>query len=282
MLAPKGKLLGYVAEYCTVCRDIVPARLLRIPRPGAQVIPRPTEDVFCCTACEHTVATEAHRYRSFANAADEPLEKLVAQTHPDLPEVMAPRIFHERAAIVGEDQSIDRRAWMQESLRTLAYVPNVCADKAMRHATLVSVLVGGSLFVVGSCVWSMNSVTMTDQRAIRWSLLVLFVPIGVTIAIYLATRALRIRRTARAILTRMLARSLRPLRPTEAELKELLTWCSVALPAIHRVLDADMLHAAIRAERDVSLANVDHLAHVYPNLKLTTQDFDERPNDADQ
>jgi hypothetical protein len=81
-------------------------------------------------------------------------------------------------------------------------------------------------------------------------------------------------------LHRMLARTFRPLKTTDEELRTLVEWCRVALPQMHTLLDATRLHAALRAQRDISLTNVDQLALTYPFLATTREDIERRQAQA--
>src|SRR6185295_10855940 len=79
--------LGYVAEFCPVCREIRACRLLRVgekfsadPVNGA----RPVTNIVRCEQCPFTTPVEALGYASIAKTPPSDIETLIQQTNPQI------------------------------------------------------------------------------------------------------------------------------------------------------------------------------------------------------
>lgn len=126
--------LGFVADFCPMCRKPTPCRLVRIGMVshlygisiGAGKL---AGHIAECMVCKVQIETEAERYREPLKAFDVReaassvrVQQLVAQTFPSLPEHYGKRLELEQR-LLREPQSIDpdtRRALIMEPFELLA------------------------------------------------------------------------------------------------------------------------------------------------------------------
>lgn len=247
---------GVVADYCVICRDVQSHRV----RHEVDKNRNPLPPVIVCESCGLRTAVNPSRYLSVAADPNTSLPSLISKTFPRLPVEILGRVRWERAAIQGTLAAPERQEAIREPFIVVSYLarpgPGV-------FAYFVSVSL---LFIVGMMASAIvNMLVQEALQALRFNPNVirgvcLAIMAGLLIAIVTipAKIILRKRRNiGRPVVVPMLARSLRPLRPSIDELQTTIGWALAMRQPIGGMLSAEELSQAIARQPDRSLVHVD-------------------------
>ncbi|WP_416762629.1 hypothetical protein ACNI65_09580 [Roseateles sp. So40a] len=214
--------LGYVADFCPICRDKRVFELKRVGSAGhVYYISAGQGELvgyeLICQDCRTSLQTDPGIYASFAKLPA-PVEELVRTTFPNIDEVMADRLaLEERIRREPSSLSADeRRALIRHPFLLLS--PKVDRRFASTHVdrwvglSLVGALL---LMMIGP---ALTHVVAPDEAELS---MLLFIVLGVALVVW-QVAASKTRFMEREIIP-VLAKSLHPLRPTEAELREVMS-----------------------------------------------------------
>lgn len=276
MLSPKPQPLGVVADYCRICRDIVPIRFTRVAGPPRGRGPIETVDVRSCTSCGCKMEADTADYRVLEIDEHMPLETLIEHTNPELPVNVRIFVANERLAIADAHPKATRWQCLQSATRLVAYVPEQCKEDARRNDSIPLIVLTCLAFVLAGVLFIPRTPVL-PQLGIEIKSLILAGIVAVGYAIWYIQSSLRTRRLTRLTLLALLARALRPYSPDEAELRELHGWCRTELPDVARQIDVTSLHNAIQALPDIALVNVRRLQQTYSVLKPSEKELSHKP-----
>ncbi len=241
---------GWVAEYCVICRDVHPHQVVHGRDDRGNALP-PAVD---CASCSLSSTTNASRYLTVLTKLPETLTELVARTFPRLPLAVGGRILWEKEAIRGALQPPERQQAIQEPFLILSYL-------ARRNYGIGAFLGFSVLFTVLSFIpMTIAAVTLFPARTQDRALGVL-IWVGIAGSVALAAWIVRRnrRRSGKRVILPMLSKSLRPLRPSIDELREIAEWAKGMRQPIGMLFDANELFEAISRQTDRSLVHADEM-----------------------
>jgi hypothetical protein len=259
---PKEIPLGYVAHYCTICHDINRFSLVRTTTNRAA---SPAHHA-ACASCGLRVAVDPQEFRAVLKDEGAELSALVSETSPELPFLVRDRVYMTRLGVAGGDDRVDRKRLLQEPFRILMYIPSILSKRRrLTFADIASMSVIGVIGLLTAAVLVIgDDLASTRMLAVGVALVIVLLIMSVVVGQFLERPR---RRRCKAVLHTMLGKAMRPFKPTEQEVQEVVAWCKLTSPALAPFVEAPELHRAIRALPDTSLNNVDALAHEYPVLK---------------
>ncbi len=238
--------LGYVADFCYLCREVRPFELERIGLAGHIYYVSLTQGELVghrrrCTTCGTEFDAAAERYARTLKER-RPVRELLPQTFPDLARHHAGRFALEKAIrdAFTKLSAADRDALLKEPFKLLAYK----AEDRFRNS---SVLAGSSAVFFGSMI-ALGPLVMLLARAAPdyegeiLAGMVVVAAIGTWIfSVWLRGRLLR-----KDVLP-PLASALHPLRPTREELAAVLKDMKALGLKIGKRLSADAVLAAVKS-----------------------------------
>lgn len=250
----RGKPRGWVADYCPICRDVQPHRLLLFLDKEMRTMPPVAE----CEECEFRQISEAERYFRIAAKKPDSLRDLIDSTFPRLPLLASSRVAWERRAIAGQIGPPERRAILQEPLLAVGYLrfasPGIIAGLVILAIVFLPIF----LAMGGVYDYWMRSSGPAERSPYP-------VVIGAAIALVIATQisisllSAFQRSFARKHALPKIARSLRPLRPSLEEIHEILDWARAVDVPIARCIEEASLRRAIAEQPDRSFTHYDEL-----------------------
>lgn len=253
----------WIAYYCVVCRDISAHRLMT-DRSGSEV-----QLVAECEECSLRRFVNRKSFLNVCSPRPQTLRSLIERTDPVLCAKCLSRIRLERAMVGGELLPAQRAIALRAPFELLTYLapPRSITAGVRRGAALWMLL--ASLCAVPALItvivivyfWVLDALKIAKPSAIAdWILGCLI--IGPGILYVFVTRAILRKRNVRRSKDRvvpMLARSLRPLRPTAEELSDVQAWLRASRNPLYPVVNFQDLAATIRTLPDTSLRNVEDL-----------------------
>lgn len=259
----------WVAEYCLICRDVQPHRLAFQRDSQSR---RPVHFVKC-SVCSHQSETDATRYQATVHDLPPSILELVNQTFPRLPLVVAGRVAFEKEAIGQRLASPERLEAIREPFVVLGH--------------LTSSGPGVGLFLFLSVVFGILSfiptVLFTVLVNARHQETVLMVAgtIGFIAAVALAGVVVlrRRRHLGKRIIVPMISRSLRPLRPSKEELRDVLRWTATMGHPIAELFTVQELFDSVSRHPDRSLINADEMNLIEMARRMYSE-LDAAQNDA--
>ena len=217
--------MGYVAEFCPICRGVRPLQVDSVNSVGhLYFIPLGRGKVVCyrgrCADCGLLREVDPLAYLSFAGTSGGSIQALVAETFPGLADVYAERLafedkLRERLGSLSGDE---RTASILEPFEAIAPMVEgrtaVEFDRKSGWGCALTFIVPSCFLVAAAAVRSAHL-----QSVLLIASAVAFGLGTVVTAFFLATGPSRY---IRERVLPMLVRSLRPLKPTEAELAQAL------------------------------------------------------------
>lgn len=240
---------GFVAEYCIICHDVARHAIL------AEHGPSGVTTVGSCTQCGLRTITDATRYLSLVKATDTPIPVLVSETHPLLPAAAVDRAYGDYMLFAGAEPAECRSFALREPFRVISYL--TATQSPHFRLPIVGLIVGAILGVL-LYVWADHSRSWVESHfgtkvpPIQAAAFILAEVLATGGFTYIGYRVRR--RLKRRIIT-MIARSLRPLKPSIAELEQVLSVARVSGSAPGWLKAAD-LDTAIRSMPDPSFRNM--------------------------
>jgi hypothetical protein len=223
----KVKDLGFVADYCIICRQIQPffvqeigmvSHVYWIPHGDVEVMGH----IGICVVCEVSMGVDPQTYKGFSPDCDSGIERLIADTYPTIREDLSERLeLYERAkryAAINSEEA--RRNVILEPLLLLAplvqekFGGNVVLGPAAAVSCICTVFLPIALLIVG-CV----------MQAYIW-----FILSGTSIVLGIVITWLLQKRHRRSFFRKSilptLAHSLRELNPKIQEVENALESCA--------------------------------------------------------
>jgi hypothetical protein len=216
---------GYVADFCAICREIKPFRVSDI-RLAHHVFFVPiakgatVSQMRTCTACGQQSFPEPGTYEAFVQDPHADINALVQQTNPTLLDDLTDRLVLEEKAKLSPPQLTpgERTALLVEPFMALSgqvqrrFAPGGCAN------VLGALALVAALFL--ACLWIVYSGETTGGM---YALVTAGGVVGALLLIYaLWSFATSSRRYMKGRVVPLLAKALAPLKPTEAELADVL------------------------------------------------------------
>jgi len=240
--------LGYVADFCPMCRDARPFELRRVGVAGHIYYVSLGEGQFVgnqrvCQDCKTAFNANPAHYASVSKALT-PLEELARQTFPKLREAyqavfsLEDRIRNSPTSLSPEERrSAIRNPLLFLSPKVEKRFESTHIDRQTGLAFLATILaLFGGIFLVG-----LVAPSATDSAALT------IVSLG---ALYIVWSALGSgRRYLRSEIVPVLVRTLRPIQPTEAEVRAALEEVRAAGHRIGAKLKAGEVMAAFASVR---------------------------------
>lgn len=220
------KKLGYVADFCPVCRIVTPLQVTRIGV-GEHLYGvslgkgKLVGHEGVCLICQTRLGIDATTYDFIATTAGEGIDSLLYRTFPKLKEVRAARLALERQVVEGTLAPADRQMLLMEPF-------HLFSDLAESHFT-GNVQVGGrggwgclGTFVTAFLVFMIgNAFVMYPEARSTLSAVVGYILltgglVSVVLMIFEPGRIFRCK------MLPSLAKALRPLKPTQDEIADAL------------------------------------------------------------
>lgn len=241
---------GYVAEFCAICRAIKPFRVQDIKLAHHFFfIPITKSDttgqMLTCTSCGQQSFVDAGARDAFVDDAHADIDRLVRETNPTLLEELTDRLVLEEKAKQSPDKLTpgERTALLTEPFVALSsqverwFAPGGCANVFGALALVVALFLG--------CLWIVYSdETEGAMRALVTAGGVVGAVLFVAAVWSLATSK---RRYMKGRVVPLLARALAPLKPSEAELAEILKSLEADNHKIGKKLNPGWILDAMRA-----------------------------------
>jgi hypothetical protein len=246
------KKLGWVGDFCPICREIRPFRLIS-SRKVTHLYYIPVsrgEEVFTrtCLACAAVLDAAREAYAGTARRLPGDIIELVQQSMPDIDTRYADRFEMEDRLLAGELTGEDRDDAIMEPFALV--VPQikqraspVCIDPVSGLCLAATAVVfAGGLIAAASVPPSMQNSALS----------IAFAAGGAGFLAFLILLATDVRRYVRRKLQPMLVRALAPLRPTLDELRDAIEAVRIYDRKIARKFDAARIHRAIKEREEAA------------------------------
>lgn len=257
-----GRKPKWVADYCIICRDIQTHELLPIPK-GAQFSSYPDIE---CSACGVRSRVSSSRYLRADTERGESIDDLMASTFPTLPLECADRVLWEIGAIHGRLTTSERELAIQEPFEAVSYLTKP------KRKNVFFIAIGGLFFMaltaaLVSILFSSVPALPSDPKTLKNAMIIACL-CGAVVPLLISDW--RGRRKAAKKIEPLLARSLHPLNPTAAELRQVRDWTKAKDLPIRRCFSLRRLQKQIARCEDTSLMNVDgvHLLEKAEAIRL--------------
>jgi hypothetical protein len=220
------KTLGYVADFCYLCREIgkfkvnsvsMVSHVYYLPTGSPKLVGHYRE----CTTCASHLNAEPNRYHDFSRRQNDlDLPRLIQTTYPDIEQHYAQRLKLEEELKSSPGQIIgnDRSNLIAEPFRLLSYK----VDARFKKINLDFTMVGIFLLTIFACYIAAEIVSSYFPAQVD-SLMVI---LGIICTIGIAALVWQNFRAGQAYMRKsiypVLATAVRPLRPTAAEIAEVL------------------------------------------------------------
>lgn len=245
------KRAGWVADYCTMCRDVQAHELIRGRRDPQGQVPL----FAACSVCGVRRSTQADRYLAISPAKMPTIADLVRKTFPRLPLAVYNRARLDLDAVNGRLPLPERAETMREGIVDLHYLM-----PKRRHWLLWPVLWFLSTVICTAIVGNIpdpNTKQLDIWRVI--ALLGIFVLPVVIVGVVWWYPGRRFRRDRRTVIIPAVVRSLRPLKPTVDELEAVQAWLASTGNPMARVFQTRVIYEQVKSARDESLTHVHEL-----------------------
>ncbi len=228
---PTERILGYVADYCPMCRDIRPFRLIRRGRASHLYYisfgsGKLFDHVIRCEECGVDIKQDPTRYVKVEKSRPAHLSDLIQATFPALPSMYAESLardveIRKNPRALPLDQ---REAMLLEPFRLLHlvvdahYAKGTAMDKPAGIGCFGTLLVPA--LIIGITLWLQKEGPMADApivaavTAFGLGGLYTFIQVGLAPGRFMRSQVIP-----------KIARALAPLQPTEAELLHCLERC---------------------------------------------------------
>ena len=249
------KRLGYVAEFCPICRTIQPFSFTRIGLVSHIYYVgigknRLVEHAGRCERCHTSRAVNAERYANKASSVRS-VDILAEATFPNIRETYAERLKLEGqlASAPGSLRPEVRPALLLEPFRYLARnVEEICGgdtkfDRQSGFGCVGTIVAVAALFFLGQVIYE-------GKESPDWLLWGLLGLLGAGSVYTLVQLGLGPRRQLRRQVWPALARALKPLDPTEQELGNCLKQMTEMDLRIGKKITAAQLRAAIQQSKE--------------------------------
>lgn len=241
----------WVADYCIICRDIQSHELLPVPK-GSQFSSYPDIE---CSACGVRSRVSSSRYLGADTERGKRIGDLMASTFPALPLECADRVIWEIGAIQGRLTTSERELAIQEPFEAVSYLTKP------KRKNVLFIAIGGLFFMalaaaLVSILFSSVPALPSDPKALKNAMIIACL-CGAVVPLLISDW--RGRRKAAKKIEPLLARSLHPLNPTEAELRQVRDWTKAKDLPIRRCFSLRRLQKQIALCEDSSLTNVDEV-----------------------
>lgn len=220
--------LGYVSDFCPICRSIRPFRVESINMAGhIYFIPIGRGQIVgfkaACQECDFIIGVDAMKYKTVSKKTQPDMASLINETFPNIDKVYHDRLrIEEKVIKFGSELSVEEReALVIEPLNAIAPMMEEMAggkfyvDKIAKIIFTFSVSVPIFLFII--CCFGKNR--NIQDKILLPAVGISFIVGLIVSVIFLLTSNLRYLRN---IILPMLAKSLKPLKPTEEELQNAL------------------------------------------------------------
>jgi hypothetical protein len=249
-------IVGWVAEYCVICRDVHAHSMKHVTDgESSQQVPTVT-----CNGCGLVSQTVAERYHAIVPVPPTETEALVRTTFPNLPLAQGGRVLFDKAAIAGDLPVSARADAVREPFELVSYLgkrkqgwlPTIMACLVLSFFTFIAGIgVMTKLTRKGVLQDAPSGAATPTQVAI------VVTPPLLTVVGLVGWQVHRNRKLRDHRVLSMLARSLRPIRPTDEELDAVAHWMKAARSPLHGMFDIEELRVRIRKEPDRSFSNMD-------------------------
>ena len=242
----KVRSLGWVADFCQICRRPQPFQLFRIGLASHVYFisfgqGKLAGHIMECKECGTKSGTDESRYASIAKAPGTDFAALASATMPNLPETLGARLAFEKQLVDGT-ASVDPETRMEILIEPFVVMEGMIAERnasaGMDRPTSFGCL--GTLVVLIALVALIVFAKWATQT-VDYILAVGFTVIGAGVVYTIAQMCLSMRRYTRSQILPRLVASLARLRPTEAEIAETLASCKKAKMKVARAVKADAL-----------------------------------------
>ncbi len=239
------KKLGYAAEFCPFCRTIQPVEIHDLSMvPHLYFLPltagKNLGPLACCTICQLKFPVDASRYARLLPEEPSTLETLLRETFPDLREFYAERLAlekkvqHRRPLQPGERKSLLIEPFESiAAMLEMRFSDSIPLDKETGLSCLLTLLIP----LTFSCLAFLFMENIFGLVLKLFSFLAVLVGIGVTVGFIFTTN----RRFLRQKICPILAKSLKPLNPTEPEIEAILQGYQQQLPIVGKKIKARIL-----------------------------------------
>lgn len=219
------KPLGYVADFCPVCRDVQSFHMFRVGKTAhVYFIPLGRGELIRfegeCQQCGTSIEKDPDSYRDMVPRLPLDLEDLVEDTFPDLTEVHAARFEAEIRLANGEPlDAVWRQRLIRESLEVFSAraEERLQGDSHIDRAALLCMLLTVALPAAFMFLAFSSHPFLRPFAALLWGMAGIVFPVGIVLSLVLiftsASRWLRNR------LLRQMAENLQLLNPTAEELQ---------------------------------------------------------------
>ncbi len=244
-----------IASYCVICRDVQPFFLTRIGRPETGVAV-----IGACESCGLRSIVSPEEFLEISPTRPESVRELMEKTSPRLPLAIADRVFFEKRLAVGEIDPPERIQALREPFQVLSGMAT--RDRWLAGAIIASTFFGVVVMLGTLLAWDPQGKVHILRYGSMGPLIkggLLAIPalaMFLTIGVY---KTLKWRGRIRNKLIPLLARSLRPLRPTLDELDRTYVWLLTASNPVATATTPDQVHEAVCREPDRSLVNADDM-----------------------
>lgn len=250
------KPIGYAADFCSMCREVRGFRIFRLGSAshvyglslgGGKLVGYSAR----CESCKYDMQVDATQYQSLAKSRDLSLAELERQTFPGLRQAYAERIKLEEALPKGAlDLPAElRRDLIREPFTNLAPLVEERYSGSSHfdlHGTLA--LFGAILVPIGLGMIAASSGDQDLKSALGTAALITFC-LGLLVTFALVFTEAR-RFVKRKVLPRI-ARTLRSLNPSRAELEECIVQLRTIGLKLAKTIDPDDLMFLIETPEDL-------------------------------
>lgn len=242
---------GRVANYCPICRDVQRHAFGYLYDQATRRSQQATE----CLGCGLMSETNADQFLAIKGDEVEEIKALMEQTHPMLPLAWWRRVAYDKGLIAGEMPAAERALAVREPFQVLGYL----GQRAKNHrANMVRV------WVAGACLLGIAIAVLVAQvsrwgglRGGAWPAVWCAAASAAALVGCITFLKIALRGVTRGQILPMLARSLRPLRPSGEELALVFDWMKKSRFALDGAVTVAEVEAEIRRSADRSFTSFD-------------------------
>jgi hypothetical protein len=242
----KVRSLGWVADFCQICRRPQAFELFRIGLASHIYFisfgqGKLAGHLMQCKECATKVGTDESRYASIAKTPGTDFAALASTTMPNLPETLGARLAFEKQLTDGT-QEVDPDTRREMLIEPFVILEGMIAERnasaGMDRPTSFGCL--GTLVVLLGMV-ALVVFAKWSTKTVDYILAAGLTVVGAGGIYTFAQMCLSMRRYVRSQVLPRLVSSLAKLRPTEAEIAETLAACKKAKMKVARAVKADAL-----------------------------------------
>ncbi len=224
---PVEQRLGYVADFCPICREITALDVYGVRRVAHVYYlglgkGKLVGYIGKCQVCGTSIPVDPKKYSKFLDCQEENINALIEQTYPQVMLERADRLEIERRIKFHEPIPLEqRRQLLMEPFGVLAgRVEKVFWQVPLDNRTKVGCSILLLLIMIAGCVtlvWLEDAPAVSLVMGILWILLM-----GIGVVYVFVEAFLTPRRIVQREIIPLLAKTLAPLRPTQEELEHVL------------------------------------------------------------